>query len=131
MVSGTPGKEIVVIAGNQNGHVDANSDGYEETHDGFGFQLRNSADEKILEFCDTVRLTISNTVLREDKRLITYKSGGRGTKSILDYILLSMLKNIKVILGEESASQHHVIVGNFSMRELQKSKGKKLYVLSL
>ncbi|MBJ5584704.1 hypothetical protein JGG81_25215, partial [Salmonella enterica subsp. enterica serovar Typhimurium] len=112
MVSGIPDREMVVIAGDLNGHVGVKSDGYEGIHGGFGFGLRNSEGERILEFCDALGLVVGNTVFRrEEKRLVTYESGG--TKSMLDYILLRkadrrIVKNIKVILGEECLTQHHL-----------------------
>ncbi|MBJ5565721.1 hypothetical protein JGG61_23040, partial [Salmonella enterica subsp. enterica serovar London] len=118
------------IAGDLNGHVGVKSDGYEGIHGGFGFGLRNSEGERILEFCDALGLIVGNTVFRrEEKRLVKYESGG--TKSMLDYILLRkadrrMVKNIKVIPGEECVTQHHLVVGDFVMRKLQK-KGKQLH----
>ncbi|MBJ5627102.1 hypothetical protein JGG67_23050, partial [Salmonella enterica subsp. enterica serovar Derby] len=50
---------------------------------------------------------------------------------MLDYILLRkadrrMVRNIKVIPGEECVTQHHLVVGDFVMRKLQK-KGKQLH----
>ncbi|MBJ5695526.1 hypothetical protein JGG83_23020, partial [Salmonella enterica subsp. enterica serovar Derby] len=130
MVSGIPDREMVVIAGDLNGHVGVKSDGYEGIHGGFGFGLRNSEGERILEFCDALGLVVGNTVFRrEEKRLVTYESGG--TKSMLDYILLRKtdrrkVRNIKVIPGEECVTQHHLVVEDFVTRKLQK-KGKQLH----
>ncbi|MBJ3377361.1 hypothetical protein JGC18_24975 [Salmonella enterica subsp. enterica serovar Typhimurium] len=130
-----PEREIEVIVGDLIGHVGIQSNGYEGIHGGFGFSLRNSEGEKILEFCDALGLVVGNTVFRrEEKRLVTYESGG--TKSMLDYILLRkadrrrMVRNIKVIPGEECVTQHHLVVGDFVMRKMQK-KGKQLHVVRL
>ncbi|MBJ5579758.1 hypothetical protein JGG64_23120 [Salmonella enterica subsp. enterica serovar Derby] len=49
---------------------------------------------------------------------------------MLDYILLKKVKNTKVIMGTECVSQHHLVVGDFVMRKLQK-KGKQLHAQRL
>jgi len=61
--------------------------GFEEIMEVYGFGGRNEDGKKILEFSQSRRLTVSNTLLKkEDEKRITYKSGGAKTQ--IDYILV-------------------------------------------
>ena len=51
-VSCIPQKEMVVLAGDMNGHVGSSNVGYDGTHGGFGYGDRNVDGSRILEFAD-------------------------------------------------------------------------------
>ena len=55
-------RELVIIAGDLNGHVGKASDGYEGIHGGRGFGNRNTEGERILEFCDATGMVVTNTM---------------------------------------------------------------------
>jgi len=59
-----------------NGHMEKDRNFFEEIMGVYGFGERKEDGEKILEFCQSRRLTVSNTLFQiEDKKRITYKSG--------------------------------------------------------
>ena len=56
LVSCIPQNEMVVFAGDMNGHVGSSNAGYEGTHGGFGYGSRNADGSRILEFADGLNL---------------------------------------------------------------------------
>jgi len=50
LVSCITQNEIVVLAGDMNGHVGSSDVGYDGTHGGFGYGDRNADGSRILEF---------------------------------------------------------------------------------
>ena len=70
LVSCIPQNEMVVLAGDMNGHVGSNSVGYE--HGGYGFGDRNADGSRILEFADWLNLAICNTLfMKQESKLVT------------------------------------------------------------
>ncbi|VDP09412.1 unnamed protein product [Heligmosomoides polygyrus] len=70
-----PSKDMVVVAGDLNGHVGETKDGY-SCHGGFGYGSRNGDGERILEYADSHDLTIVNTKFRKrDSHLISFIAG--------------------------------------------------------
>jgi len=58
LVSCIPQNEVVMLAGDMNGHVGSSNAGYDETHGGFGYTDRNADGSRILEFADGLNLVI-------------------------------------------------------------------------
>jgi len=52
LVSCIPQNEMVVIAGDMNGHVGSSNAGYDGTHGGFGYGDKNADGSRILQFAD-------------------------------------------------------------------------------
>ena len=52
LVSCIPRDEMVVLAGDTNGHVRSSNVGYDGTHGGFGYGARNADGSRILEMAD-------------------------------------------------------------------------------
>ncbi|VDL71368.1 unnamed protein product [Nippostrongylus brasiliensis] len=70
-----PQEEMIVVAGDLNGHVGANKDGY-KCHGGFGYGARNEDGERILEYACSHDLVITNTTFRKrPSHLISFYSG--------------------------------------------------------
>ena len=57
-----PQNEMVVSAGDTNGHVRSSNVGYDGTHGGFGYRDRNADGSKILELADGLNLVICKTL---------------------------------------------------------------------
>jgi len=66
--------EMVVLAGDMNGHVGSNCVSYDGTHGGYMFGDRNADGSRILEFADGLNLVICNTLFMKQKsKLVTYE----------------------------------------------------------
>jgi len=105
LVSGIPQDEMVVLAGDMNGHVASSIAGYDEMHGGFRYGNRNADGSRILEFANWLNLVICNTLfMNQESQLVTYAAGT--VKSMLDYIIVrqedkAKVRNVRVIPNEE------------------------------
>jgi len=76
LVSCIPETELVVFAGDMNGHIGSSNVGYGGTHGGFGYGSRNADGSRILEFADGLNLVICNTLFtKQEAKLVTYVAG--------------------------------------------------------
>ena len=76
LVSCIPQNEMVVFAGDMNGHVGSSNAGYDGTHGGFGYGSRNADGTRILEFADGLNLVICNTLFtKQEAKLVIYVAG--------------------------------------------------------
>jgi len=57
VVSCIPQNEMVVLAGDMNGHVGSSNTGYDGTHGGFGYRDRNADGSRILRVCRWAKLS--------------------------------------------------------------------------
>ena len=102
---------------NTGSHIGSQSTGFEEVHGGQAIGKRNTEGERVLEFAYANELVVGNTWFKKKpKHLVTYQSGNAATQ--IDFILyrrslLKQVSNVKVILGEEIALQHRLLVGDF------------------
>ena len=72
LVSCIPQNEMVVFAGDMNGHIGSSNVGYGGTHGGFGYGSRNTGGSRILEVADGLYLVICNALFRkQEARLVT------------------------------------------------------------
>ena len=116
IVASVPFEEMLIVGGDLNGHVGQVSAGFEGIHGGHGYGERNPDGIRILDFCVSNNLVITNTFFeKRENQTITYSSGGN--KSQIDYILTrrSQFKNVqntKVIGSEECITQHKLLVSD-------------------
>jgi len=76
LVSCIPQNEIVVFAGDMNGHMGSSNVGHDGIHGGFGYGSRNADGSRILEFADGLNLVICNTLFtKQEAKLVTYVAG--------------------------------------------------------
>ena len=79
-------------------------------------------------------MVVTNTMFKKRlSRLITYSTGDEENKisTQIDYILIGrknmkLVKDVKVIAGEEVAKQHNLVIGDFNIR--CPKEAKKVYV---
>ena len=72
-VSCIPQNEMVVFAGDMNGHIGSSNVRYGGMHGGFGYGSRNADGSRILEFADGLNLVICNTLFtKQEAKLVTY-----------------------------------------------------------
>ena len=75
------------MAGDLNGHVGRDRDGYEGVHGGHGLGVRNEEGIKIMDFAIAYQMRLMNTYYtKRENHLVTYNSGGR--RSQIDFIML-------------------------------------------
>ena len=114
-------KERLVVCGDMNGHVGAASDGFEGIHGGFGYGVRNTEGEMLLELADAMDLVVANTWFKKgEKQLVTFEWDG--CRTVVDYILVpksdrKLVRNVTVFQGESSLLQHKLLVGVFQLGE--------------
>ena len=90
MVSCIPQTEMVVFAGDMNGHVGCSNVGYDGTHGGFGYGSRNADGFQDIGVCRWAKLVICNTLFtKQEAKLVTYVAGP--VKSTVDYIMMMMI----------------------------------------
>ena len=96
-----------------NGHVGIDRSGFEDVIGGFGFGERNGG-EDILEFCQSQRLRIINTMIQKSKeKLLAYKRGEAEAQT--DFISMRQLddiyqNNCTVIPGEACLTWHRLLL---------------------
>ena len=109
--------EQLFVCGDWNGHIGSQSTGFVEVHGGQAIGKRNTEGERVLEFAFANKLVVGNTWFKKKpEHLVTYQSGNAATQ--IDFILYrrsfrKQVSNVKVILGEEIAPQHRLLVGDF------------------
>ncbi|VDO65843.1 unnamed protein product [Heligmosomoides polygyrus] len=111
-----PPKDVIIVAGNLDGHEGAAKDGY-SCHGGFGYGSRNADGERILVYAESHNLTNVNTVFRKrDSHLISYYCGS--SNSQIDLVLVknrnrSIVTDAKIVPYERVAPQHRPLVCTF------------------
>lgn len=122
VVGGVDDREMVILGGDLNGHVGAESQGFEGVHGGHGFGARNREGERVLEFGEAMDMIVCNTMFVKDRnKLITYTSGeGR---SQIDYFMVRKrdrkhVWDVKVIPSEECVQQHKLLVCDLRLGKL-------------
>jgi len=76
LVSCIPQNEMVVFAGDMNGHMRSSNVIHDGIHGGFGYGSRNADGSWILEFADGLNLVICNTLFtKQEAKLVTYVAG--------------------------------------------------------
>ena len=111
-VAKIPASEQLFVCGDWNGYIGSQSTGFEEVHGGQAIGKRNTEGERVLEFAFANELVVGN----KPEHLVNYQSGNAATQ--IDFILYrrsfrKQVSNVKVILGEEIAPQHRLLVEDF------------------
>ena len=111
--------EQLIISRDWNGHIGSHSTAFEDVHGGQNLGKRNHEGERLLEFAVANELVVGNSWFKKKfEHLVTYQSGDCKTR--IDYILYKrsfrkMVSNVKVIVGEECATQHRLVVSDFKV----------------
>ena len=118
--------ESIIVGGDLNCHLGANSTGYEDVMGLYGYGIQNEDGAALLDICKNHCLKVANTYFRKDpEKLITYKSGDASTQ--IDLILWKAklninLLNCKAIPGEECLTQHRLIRADFKLKDWKKKR---------
>uniref|UniRef100_A0A7I4Z3B2 Reverse transcriptase domain-containing protein n=1 Tax=Haemonchus contortus TaxID=6289 RepID=A0A7I4Z3B2_HAECO len=109
-----------------NGHVGSERRGLERVHGGRGIGVRNEEGERILDLAMAHDLAVCSTFFAKRRsQKVTYSSGGNGTE--IDHVLVSRsslktVKDIKVLPGEELATQHRPLPADIAIELPKKSR---------
>ena len=121
--------EELIIAGDLNGHVGLERRGFDRWHGGKTRGTINADGEKILEFARSSDLALVNTFfVKSDAQSYTFESGPN--KTVIDYIMtrrdnLNKIKNCKVIVGEAVATQHRLLVMDYTTIKKRRKRRKR------
>ena len=105
----------LIISGDWNGHIGSHSTAFEDVHGGQVLGKKNNEGERLLEFAVANELVVGNFWFKKKFEQ------SRDCKTQIDYILYKrsfrkMIFNVKVIVGEECATQHHrLVIGDFKV----------------
>ena len=127
-----PRSDRLVVAGDLNGHVGRDRDGYDGVHGGHGLGVRNEEGINIMDFATAYQMRLMNTYYKKrENHLVTYNSGGR--RSQIDFIMLRKeytkeCKNCKVLLKEAITTEHRVLIAELEVKATRKRRveGRKL-----
>jgi len=109
-----PRSEKLFIGGDFNGHIGAETAGYDGVHGGFGFGERNAGGVSVLDFAVAFDLLVANSFFKKkEDHLVTFKS--RSCKTQIDFFLTRKenrrsCKDCKVIPSEFLGTQHRLLV---------------------
>jgi len=121
VVAGVGKGERLVLAGDFNGHVGKEVEGFGGVHGGQGYGVRNSEGNRLLEFADSREMIVANTWFgKGDVEKVSYESGG--CRSVLDYFLVPKEERLRVIDvravdGEACMAQHKLMLCELGLRE--------------
>ncbi|VDL70849.1 unnamed protein product [Nippostrongylus brasiliensis] len=127
VITSVPDDDILTITGDLNGHVGTDRRGLERVHGGRGVGVKNEDGERILDLAVAHDLAIcSRFFAKRESQKMVYCSGGRRTE--VDHIFvrrqdLKAVKDVKVLPGEDVATQHRPLVGD--LRDLLPPKRKE------
>ena len=83
LIASTNEKDMVIVGGDLNGHVRKDVDGCNSVHGSYGFGVRNTGGERVLEMGAALNIVVCNTWFKKrDDRLITYNSRACNTHFI-------------------------------------------------
>ena len=107
--------ERVLIGGDLNGHVGAESSGYEDVHGGFGSGDRNVEGEMILESAEAMGMIIANTWFKKNETEKKVTLARDNSKTAIDFIMVrkserSMVTDVNVINTEAFISHHKLLI---------------------
>ena len=120
--------EKLLVGGDFNGHVGSDICGFGEVHGGFWIEEINDGRVRLLGWAVGKGLHLMNTCFQKRKSwLITFRSGE--TETMIDYILVnnkyrSSVKDVKVIPGEDTVSQHCLLLMDMVFKKKFRRKAK-------
>ena len=81
-------QERIVLGANLNEHVGKRNIEDEEVMESYGAETRNREGSMVVDFAKRMDSAIVNTYFKKkDEHRVTYKSGGRSTQVLIDYVM--------------------------------------------
>ncbi|XP_049779183.1 craniofacial development protein 2-like [Schistocerca cancellata] len=107
-------KDSVLLMGDFNARIGNRTEGYEKVMGKFGEDMEANRNEKqLLDFCASMGLVITNSFFKH-KNIHRYTWEGRGTRSVIDYIITDQefrkaVRDTRVFRGFFDDTDHYLI----------------------
>lgn len=124
-------EDKIMLIGDLNAQVGIDRSGYEEVMGPFGYGVRNTEGENVLDFCVRNNLLIKNTFFKKkDSHKITRYSWDGRSKTVIDYIITDKLlgesvRDTKVIPSECLDSDHRLLVADLNYKVVHTANIRK------
>ena len=121
ILDNTPQKDVTIVMGDFNAKVGSNN-GVNGVMGPYGLGEQNEAGQKLIDFCISNELVITNTLFKQHpRRLYTWTSPNGNTKNQIDYIMVrkrwrSSISNIKTYPGADCGSDHELLVAKMRVK---------------
>ena len=112
-VESTPSGDILIVMGDFKAKVGKSLKSRSVGTHGLG--IRNEAGERLVEFCDSNDLRITNTCFKQpNRRLYTWTSPDGMSRNQIDFIMIkvrwaSSIKSSKTLPGADCGSDHQLL----------------------
>ena len=131
-INKTPKSDIMIVMGDLNAKVGKDNDQWENVMGKYGLGEANERGEKLLTFCATNDLCISNTMYKQPKnsRQWTWESPDKRTHNKIDYIMINRkwkgcVTNARSFPSADVGSDHQLVLANIKLKF--KSKQNRNY----
>ena len=130
LVDKQKGTDCVVVMGDWNAVVGEGRDGAEVGQ--FGLGTRNDRGERLVEFCRSKKMVVSNTWFEQEKRRrYTWKKPGDTGRYQIDYILVrqryrNSVKSAKSYPGADIDSDHNLVAMKMRVELKKMHRGKQV-----
>uniref|UniRef100_A0A914VUD6 Endonuclease/exonuclease/phosphatase domain-containing protein n=1 Tax=Plectus sambesii TaxID=2011161 RepID=A0A914VUD6_9BILA len=110
-----PKKDLILLAGNFNVHIDASQTGWDTILSNFSQGNTNNNGLHLLSFATANGLLIGNSLFQHPcKHQITWWAPNGKDTSVLDYVLInshlrSSLKDVRTMRSADCGSDHHLV----------------------
>ncbi|XP_037870090.1 LINE-1 retrotransposable element ORF2 protein [Bombyx mori] len=122
VIAKVPNRELLVIMGDFNSKIGANSNLYNNCVGKFGLGLRNERGERLMRFANENGLTVANSLFQHHpRRLYTWTSPGGKHRNQIDYILIrsrwrTSVLNAHTLHGACCGSDHELLVAKIRLK---------------
>ncbi|XP_072037118.1 craniofacial development protein 2-like [Amphiura filiformis] len=124
----TPKNDILIIMGDLNAKVGSDNSGWETVMGKHGHES-NDRGEKLLTFCATNDLCITNTMFKQSKfkRQWTWESPDHKTHNKIDYIMINTkwkrcITNCRSYPSADVGSDHQMVLSDIKLKFKSKPK---------
>lgn len=117
-----PNRELLIIMGDFNSKIGANSAQYSKCVGNFGLGVRNERGERFMQFADENNMVVVNSLFQHHpRRLFTWTSPGGSTKNQIDYILIrsrwrTSILNAHTLPGADCGSDHELVIAKLRLK---------------
>ncbi|KAL0812036.1 hypothetical protein ABMA28_009430 [Loxostege sticticalis] len=122
VIAKIPNRELLLILGDFNSKIGANSQHYSDCVGKFGLGTRNERGERLMQFANENNLIIANSLFQHHpRRLYTWTSPGGKYRNQIDYILVksrwrTSILNAHTLPGACCGSDHELLITKLRLK---------------